>query len=43
MKPLTFSVFDMCSKPIFCSNVAQKGNICQPRSQGSLLPPWERG
>ena len=43
MKSLTFLVFDMCSKPIFCSNVAQKGNICQPRSQGSLLPPWERG
>ena len=27
MKSLTFLVFDMCSKPIFCSNVAQKGNI----------------
>ena len=43
MKSLTFFVPDMCSKPIFCSKVAQKGHICQPRSQGSLLPPWERG
>ena len=23
-----FFVFDMCSKPIFCSKVAQKGKIC---------------
>ena len=29
MKSLTFScLIDMCSKPIFCSKVAQKGKIC---------------
>ena len=39
MKSLSFFVLDMCSKTIFCLKVAQKGKICQPRFQGSLLPP----
>ena len=37
-----FFWLDMCSKPIFCSKVAQKGKICsgllEPRKVAQKLP-----
>ena len=35
---MDFFVLDMCSKPIFCSKVAQKGKICS-RLPLFLEPP----